>query len=61
MRRDVSGKLTYTVGVKGTAGVRIAGGERKRDTSSSGQHGVLEEKKRSRSSAGVLGKWMCLC
>ena len=39
MRRDMSGKLTYTVGVKGTAGVRIAAGGRKRDTSSSGQHG----------------------
>jgi hypothetical protein len=35
----MSGKLTYTVGVKGTAGVHIAEGERKRDTSSSGQHG----------------------
>lgn len=40
--RGMSGKLTYTVGVQGTAGVHIAGGERKRDTSSSGQHGVLE-------------------
>ena len=44
VRRDMSGKLTYTVGVQGTAGVHIAGGERKRDTSSSGQHGVLEQK-----------------
>jgi len=34
----VSGKLTYTVGVKGTAGVHVAWGGRKRDTSSSGQH-----------------------
>ncbi len=39
MRRDMSGKLTYTAGVKGTAGAHIAGGGRKRDTSSSGQHG----------------------
>ncbi len=44
MRRDMSGKLTYTAGVRAMGGVHIAGGERKRDTSSSGQHGVSEEK-----------------
>jgi hypothetical protein len=39
VRRDMSGKLTYTVGVRAMGDVRIAGGGRKRDTSSSGQHG----------------------
>jgi hypothetical protein len=39
VRRDMSGKLTYTVGVRAMGGVHIAGGGRKRDTSSSGQHG----------------------
>ena len=32
VRRDTSGKLTYTVGVRAMADARIAAGGRKRDT-----------------------------